>query len=187
MGAGYDTTQRLAPSPARHSSMVQSPAPGMQPQQPQLGYNAPRSIEVYHLADAVDAQIPEETRSQLQRDEAGRVLFFTQPPLKRAHTGLSAESAALGHSARYLADRARETEDRRAKRRARDELRRDEDARRAEAEGREAQRQKQELAELAEDMYKGWVATMDCESEVLRQAYGGWSVRDEVINDVVRP
>ncbi|KAH7018194.1 uncharacterized protein B0I36DRAFT_253584 [Microdochium trichocladiopsis] len=185
---GYDTSQRLAPSPsARSSSMVQSPAPIIHHQQPQPGYTAPRAIEVYHLADEHDAQIPEAVRSQLQRDEAGRVIFFTQPPLLRPHAGLSAESAALGHSARYLADRAREVEDRRAKRKARDELRsKGEDAKRAESEAREAQRQKeQDLIDLAGDMFKGWVDTMDRENEVLKRAYEGWSVRDEVINGVI--
>jgi len=181
---GYDNSQRLAATPVRNNSMSQSPAPMMhhhQPQ-PQPGYNAPRTVEVYHLADDIDAKIPDEVRSHLQRDEAGRVIFFTQPPLVRPHAGLSAESASLGHSARYLADRAREIEDRRAKRKARDELRKEEDAKRAESEARDVQRQKQDLIDLAGDMFNGWVGTMDRETELLNEIYHGWSVRDEVIN-----
>lgn len=181
---GYDNSQRLVATPVRNNSMSQSPAPMMHHQQPQHqpGYNAPRTIEVYHLADEVDAKIPDEVRSRLQRDEAGRVIFFTQPPLVRPHAGLSAESAGLGHSARYLADRAREVEDRRAKRKARDELRKEEDAKRAEFEAREVQRQKQELIDLAGDMFNGWVGTMDRETKVLNGVYQGWSVRDEAID-----
>lgn len=141
-------------------------------------------MEVYQLDDAVNAQIPLEIREQFQCDEDGRMLFFTQPPLDRAHRGIASESAGLGHSVRYLADRAREVEDRRAKRKARDELRQQEEAKRQAAELEAAEKEKQELMDLAGNMFAGWVKSMDRENEALKAAYDGWSVQDEKIDAI---
>lgn len=177
----YDTTQRLAPSPARNS-VIPGPSPGLHAQ-PNV-YNPPRPIEVYQLDDAVNARIPQEVRDQFHCDENGHVLFFTQPPLDRAHRGVSNESAGLGHSVRYLADRAREVEDRRAKRKARDELRKEEDAKHKAAESEAAEKDKKELSDLAGNMFAGWIKSIDKENEELNAAYDGWSVRDEDIDAV---
>lgn len=147
-------------------------------------YNPPRPVEVYQLDDAVNARIPPEVRAQFQCDDAGHILFFTQPPLDRAHRGISNESAGLGHSTRYLADRAREVEDRRAKRKARDELRKEEETKRKAAEAEAAERDKKELIGLAGDMFAGWVKSLNRENEALKGAYDGWSVNDEDIDAV---
>lgn len=78
-------------------------------------YNAPRAPEVYHLPELANQNIPAEIREQFQRDEYGRVLFFTTPPLVTSRVAASAQT--LGHSASYLADRARHGEELKRKRR----------------------------------------------------------------------
>ncbi|KAI1136327.1 hypothetical protein F5Y05DRAFT_390995 [Hypoxylon sp. FL0543] len=180
---GYDSSHRLAPSPAR-PNMAAAPSPG--PHGPANTYNPPRPVEVYHLDDALNAKIPREVREQFQHDEAGRVLFFSQPPLDRPHRGLSNESAMLGHSVRYLADRAREVEDRRAKRKARDELRQEEEMKRRESEKLDAEKEKRELANLASNVFAGWVETLNRENEHLKEAYDGWSTNDKEIDAVAK-
>ena len=147
-------------------------------------YNPPRPVEVYHLEDAVNTRVPSEIRDQFQCDESGHILFFTQPPLDRVHRGIASESAGLGHSIRYLADRAREVEDRRAKRKARDELRKEEEAKRRAAEQEAADKEKQELIDLAGNMFTSWVKSIDRENEALKAVYDGWSVKDEKIDAV---
>lgn len=175
----YDPNQRLAPSPAR-TAVPPPHVPGMHSQP--NAYNPPRPVEVYTLEDAIDARIPSDVREQFQRDEQGRVLFFTQPPLKRVHSGLSSESAALGHSLRYLADRARGIEDRRAKRRARDELRKEEESKRRELADEAAQTERTRDMEAASNILIGWMATMNKENEMLKAQYDGWSVKDDEID-----
>ncbi|KAI2471168.1 hypothetical protein F4781DRAFT_388222 [Annulohypoxylon bovei var. microspora] len=179
----YDPSHRLAPSPARPSM---APTPGPSGHAQANAYNPPRPVEVYHLDDALNDKIPQDVREQFQRDEAGRVLFFTQPPLDRPHRGLSAESATLGHSVRYLADRAREVEDRRAKRKARDELRQEEEKKRQELEKAAAEKERKELIDATSDMFVGWVNDMNKGNEMLKKAYDGWSCRDKEIDTVAK-
>jgi chromatin structure-remodeling complex subunit RSC1/2 len=94
------------------------PTPGyQQPYMQQPNYKAPQPIETYILNDAANASIPEDIRSQFQRDEKGRVLFFTAPPLNVPQP-LSKDGRALGHSARYLAARAKRAAAKAAKRTA---------------------------------------------------------------------
>jgi chromatin structure-remodeling complex subunit RSC1/2 len=181
--APYDPGQRLAPSPARSSiAAVPSPAGYSQTN----AYNPPRPIEVYTLDTATNTAIPQEIRDQFQRDEFGRVLFFTQPPLSRAHCGLSHESASLGHSLRYLADRSRHAEDRRAKRKARDELRKEEEKKRFELEDAQRQQENKEFIELASNVLVKWAGTMNQENEELRNRYDGWTVKDDEIDAIGR-
>lgn len=179
---GYDPSHRLAPSPVR-PSVAAAPSPG--PHAPAIVYNPPRPVEVYRLDDALNAKIPKDVRDQFQHDEAGRVLFFSQPPLDRPHRDLSNESAGLGHSVRYLADRARETEDRRAKRKARDELRQEEEKKRQEMEKAEADKQSMELIDLAGDLFIGLVDSINKENDKLKAVYDGWSVRDREIDAAI--
>tara|TARA_R110002003_G_scaffold1389_10_gene22982 strand:- start:322 stop:963 length:642 start_codon:yes stop_codon:yes gene_type:complete len=96
------------------------PAPGYQQpyvQQPPAGYKAPQPVEVFVLNDHANASIPQEIREQFQRDEKGRVLFFTAPPLN-VDQPLTKDGRALGHSARYLAARAKKEAVKAAKRKA---------------------------------------------------------------------
>ncbi|KAF3059561.1 Chromatin structure-remodeling complex subunit RSC1 [Daldinia childiae] len=177
----YDTSHRIAPTPVR-APMAAAPSPG--PHGQANVYNPPRPVEVYRLDDALNNKIPEEVREQFQRDEAGHVLFFTQPPLDRPHRGVSSESAGLGHSVRYLADRAREVEDRRAKRKARDELRQAEEKKRQETAKLAAEEESQEIMSQARDALANWVGSMNKETEKLMRVYDGWSSRDEEIDKV---
>jgi chromatin structure-remodeling complex subunit RSC1/2 len=85
-------------------------------QQPPAGYKAPQPVEVFVLNDHANASIPQDIREQFQRDEKGRVLFFTAPPLN-IEQPLTKDGRALGHSARYLAARAKKDAMRAAKRR----------------------------------------------------------------------
>ncbi|POR35458.1 Chromatin structure-remodeling complex subunit RSC1 [Tolypocladium paradoxum] len=86
-------------------------------------YNPPRPPEVYTLPDNVNEALPPPLRQGFQHDGAGRVLFFTAPPLDRSHKGLSPGSAALGHSVKYLAGRGAWLAERDRKRKDRDEAR----------------------------------------------------------------
>lgn len=86
-------------------------------QQPPAGYKAPQVAEVYILSDHANATIPHEIREQFQRDEKGRVLFFSAPPLNVGQP-LNKDGRALGHSARYLAAKAKKDATKAAKRKA---------------------------------------------------------------------
>ncbi|KAJ4290961.1 hypothetical protein N0V90_010157 [Kalmusia sp. IMI 367209] len=96
------------------------PAPSYQQpliQQPPGGYRAPQPVEVYILPDHANASIPADVREQFQRDEQGRVLFFTAPPANNPGF-VKEDGQALGHSARYLAMKAKRDAQRAAKRKA---------------------------------------------------------------------
>ncbi|KAL1602795.1 hypothetical protein SLS60_006216 [Paraconiothyrium brasiliense] len=96
------------------------PAPSYQQpvmQQPPGGYRAPQPVEVYVLPDHANASIPADVRDQFQRDEQGRVLFFTAPPANDPGF-VKEDGQALGHSARYIAMRAKRDAQRAAKRKA---------------------------------------------------------------------
>lgn len=79
-------------------------------------YNPPRAIEVYTLPDSAFGSIPADIRSQFHRDDAGRVLFYTTPPLDA--NPIPEDKQPLGHSLRYLADKARNQEADEKKRKA---------------------------------------------------------------------
>lgn len=64
-----------------------------------------RPYEVFHLSSSANASIPEDIREQFQRDDQGHVLFFTAPPLDVLPP--VKEGSALGHTARYLAEKLR--------------------------------------------------------------------------------
>ncbi|KAF2281154.1 chromatin structure-remodeling complex protein-like protein rsc1 [Westerdykella ornata] len=142
------STPQPAPVVPQYASR---PAPTYQQstyvQQPPAGYQAPKPVEVYILNDHANNSIPPEIRDQFQRDEQGRVLFFTAPPLNTS-TVAAKNGKTLGHSARYLAKRAEWEAERAAKRKARDAAlaEREQAAKKACAEKEE--RLKQEIAEL---------------------------------------
>jgi chromatin structure-remodeling complex subunit RSC1/2 len=71
-------------------------------------YNPPRPIEVYHLSDAANHSIPEDIREKFHRDEHGRILFFTAPPLDPLPPVKVGD--AVGHSVRYLAQKQNRVE-----------------------------------------------------------------------------
>lgn len=67
--------------------------------------NSVRPYEVFRLSEQANAQIPEEVRQLYQQDEQGNVLFFTAPPVDVLPP--TKEGSALGHTARYLAEKLR--------------------------------------------------------------------------------
>lgn len=81
-----------------------------------MNYRDPPAVEVYTLPDAANLSIPPEIREQYHRDEFGRVLFFTTPPV-----GVNQEITTRGHSLRYLAKKARQQETLSKKRKEREE------------------------------------------------------------------
>lgn len=98
---------------SRHTPLALAsiaPAARYAPAMPQYStnYKAPQPVEVWHLNDAANASIPPDIREQFERDEYGRVLFFTAPPLDTA--GGVTSVAHLGHSARYLAAKLKREE-----------------------------------------------------------------------------
>jgi len=98
---------------------------------PGAGYNPPRAVEVYHLSDTANLSIPEDIREQFQRDEPGRVLFFTTPPLDTLPP--YKKGAAIGHSAKYMAEKIRRAEALSEKRKREGVLELEEDAQRKKA------------------------------------------------------
>ncbi|KAK5132972.1 hypothetical protein LTR08_008335 [Meristemomyces frigidus] len=101
-----------APRPAAPTpSSFQQPAAPTLPPAPSsfaprpntASYRDPPPIEVYVLPDQANLSIPAEVREQYQRDEHGRVLFFTAPPVATEEV----VTGTRGHSIRFLAERAR--------------------------------------------------------------------------------
>ncbi|KAK5729631.1 hypothetical protein LTR17_011818 [Elasticomyces elasticus] len=87
-------------------------------QQGGSSYRDPAPVEVYTLPDQANLSIPFEVRGQYLRDEMGRVLFFTAPPVE---VGTRTGSGVRGHSVRYLAERGRRKGMLERKRKARDD------------------------------------------------------------------
>lgn len=143
-------------------------------------YNVPRAPEVYTLAANLDAAIPDEVREQFQRDENGRVLFFTAPPLNRDTGGVAEQYAGLGHSVRHLASIKQLREERARKRKERDEaLAREQAANKKQAaavEADAARRAESELknqTERLEQFLLDWSAEMVRGTEQLEASLGG--------------
>ncbi|TKA63637.1 hypothetical protein B0A55_11096 [Friedmanniomyces simplex] len=116
------------PRPAAPVSGYQQPAAPSIPPNPisygarpttQGSYRDPPPIEVYTLPDQANLSIPAEVREQYQRDEYGRVLFFTAPPVA---VDIVTESGVRSHSIRYLAEKARRQDSLARKRKTRNEL-----------------------------------------------------------------
>ena len=101
------------PAPPHSTYHQQQPPNGIPPNPAQYAprpstanYRDPPPIEVYTLPDQANLSIPPEVREHYQRDEFGRVLFFTTPPVSLENkTGVPPS-----HSVRYLAEKARRAE-----------------------------------------------------------------------------
>lgn len=114
--------QTAAPSYHHVPPSAAAPAPPVYPPRPApapsaSSYRDPPPIEVYTLPDQANLSIPSDIREQYQRDQHGRVLFFTAPPLIPADSGATAIG---GHSVRYLAAKARRAEELAQKRKQRE-------------------------------------------------------------------
>ncbi|KAL8844548.1 MAG: hypothetical protein Q9176_001059 [Flavoplaca citrina] len=89
-----DARYPQVPQPYRVNSAVPGPVT-----------NPVRPHEVFRLSEQANAQIPEEIRQQYQQDEHGNVLFFTAPPVDVLPP--TKEGSAMGHTARYSAEKLR--------------------------------------------------------------------------------
>ncbi|KAL2185938.1 hypothetical protein L209DRAFT_754425 [Thermothelomyces heterothallicus CBS 203.75] len=192
----YQTPAHIAPAFDQHHRPVHpapqamtpsrqppaSPAPSMTPHtHANTGhvYNVPRAPEVYTLADPVDAAIPADVREQFQRDEQGRVLFFTAPPLNRPANGVAEQYAGLGHSVRHLASISELRAERARKRKERDEaLAREQEANKKLAASRERQAQRRQederksQADALEKFLVAWAAEIDRGTKTIHEALG---------------
>lgn len=112
---------RTASHPSTYASTPIPPPPSaayLPPTRPSTSsYKEPHPTEVWTLPDAANAGIPPEIRAQFQRDEAGRVLFFTAPPIQVGDT-TEGGNKALGHSIRYSAQKFRREDETAQKRKA---------------------------------------------------------------------
>ncbi|QIX00289.1 hypothetical protein AMS68_005806 [Peltaster fructicola] len=88
-------------------------------------YRDPPPIEVYTLPDQANLSIPAQIREQYRRDEQGRILFFTAPPIIPTDG-----TKNIGrHSVRWLAAKVRRAQvilDAQEKRKAQEELQKSE-------------------------------------------------------------
>lgn len=139
-------------------------------------YNPPRPPEVYTLPDNLNESLAGEVRRCFQRDAAGRVLFFTAPPLDRPHKGISQESAGLGHSIKYLAGRKEWLAERDKKRKQRDENDADESQKRVETELEKGKPSKEDIVAQATTAMSRWFHQLDEDTQRWTKEAGleGW-------------
>jgi chromatin structure-remodeling complex subunit RSC1/2 len=175
-----------APSPMTNSRQAMAPVPGIgniphAGAHPSHVYNVPRAPEVYTLPDNVDAAIPQDVRERFQRDEHGRVLFFTAPPINRPDSGVAEPHSGLGHSVHYLARIKKIREERDRKRKERDEaIAREQEANKRrspsaeEAAQRQAEAEQKSEAEMLEKVLLGFAAEIDHGTKVLQEQIGGF-------------
>ncbi|KAK1457432.1 chromatin structure-remodeling complex protein RSC2 [Colletotrichum melonis] len=100
MGGPTYNHHQMQPHPAAARTPMANTPNAMQPAN---AYNPPRPPEVFTLAESLNDQIPEEVRSQYNRDENGRIFFYSTPPIARPEHGLAPDNANSGHSLAYLA------------------------------------------------------------------------------------
>lgn len=114
-------------------------SPATYPSRPSTStnYRDPPPIEVYVLPDHANLSIPREIRQRYHQDAAGRVLFFTAPPVPNPPEPISETNQPRRHTVRYVAEKARragliakkrkEREDRQAEATATNKVRRNDE------------------------------------------------------------
>jgi len=122
-------------------------------------YNPPKQIEVYTLSDTANAAIPADIRNQFHRDEMGRVIFYTAPPLDA--NPIPEEKQNLSHSLQYLADKARNKEADEKKRKAHSLQLEAEASERLKRIKTDAEGKKQWLVDQKVAALQSWCADMD--------------------------
>ncbi|CAD6571707.1 MAG: hypothetical protein ASARMPREDX12_004659 [Alectoria sarmentosa] len=95
------------PAAATSSHLEHHATPNRYVNQRVAGPNIPaqRLPEVGHLPETANLAIPEDTRNQFQQDENGHVLWFTSPPVDTLPP--TKPHSAIGHTAKYLAEKIR--------------------------------------------------------------------------------
>ena len=91
-------------------------APSTTQRLPGANASGQRQTEVWHLPENANLAIPEDIRNQFQQDAQGHVLFWTAPPMETM--AAVKPGSAIGHTARYLADRIRAKKAAKEKRKA---------------------------------------------------------------------
>lgn len=104
--------------PDHYSTPARRYAPAASQHAPGSNLPAQRLPEVGHLPENANLAIPEEIRNQFQQDEHGHVLWFTSPPVDTLPP--SKPRSAVGHTARYLANKIRAKKAAQEKRKAED-------------------------------------------------------------------
>jgi chromatin structure-remodeling complex subunit RSC1/2 len=96
------TTPHLPPAPPQPQPFPYPPSRTVAPYPPTVQGIPPRSIEVFHLSNPANEAIPLPIREQFHRDDQGRVLFFSTPPIDP----VPPLSSTLRHTPAYLAKKA---------------------------------------------------------------------------------
>ncbi|KIN00995.1 hypothetical protein OIDMADRAFT_198053 [Oidiodendron maius Zn] len=122
-------------------------------------YNPPRQSEIYTLSETANSAIPADVRNQFHKDDYGKVLFFTAPPLNVDPVPPKAQ--VLGHSLRYLADKARNKETDEKKRKARDARLEQEATERTKKMRVEEEGVTQFICDQKAKIFKNWAADID--------------------------
>lgn len=134
-------------------------------------YNPPRQSEIYTLSETANSAIPADVRSQFHRDDYGKILFFTSPPLNV--DPLPQKSQFIGHSLRYLADKARNKEADEKKRKARVARLEEEAQERAKRVKAEEQSMTEILLERKAKALGKWTADMEKGTDALYEHLHG--------------
>ncbi|KAB5533568.1 hypothetical protein GE09DRAFT_1144321 [Coniochaeta sp. 2T2.1] len=144
-------------------------------------YNVPRTQEVYRfMNEDLEAGIPESVREQFQRDDEGRLLWFTAAGRDRSdNNGVAREYAGLGHSVSHLATIDVVREERRRKRKERDEALAAEEAARKKATGGESKEEvekarERERNELVQRALLGLAKEVERGNKIIEEDLGGW-------------
>lgn len=149
-------------------------------------HKAPNPIEVYHLNDSANAQIPHDIRAQFQCDDQGRILWFTAPPQNTVSAAQEEARNLGGHSVKYLAAKTRRDKLIGEKRKREAETMGEDQECRAKAvklDQDKAEKQWQELTQKAMTMIEGNMLER-CEADY-RDIYGDrW--REEMAKAIVR-
>ncbi|KAI9643481.1 hypothetical protein NHQ30_008100 [Ciborinia camelliae] len=134
-------------------------------------YNPPRAIEVYTLPDAANSSIPADVRSQFHTDEAGRIIFYTSPPLDS--NPMPEESHGLGHSLKYLANKVRRKEELEKKRKIREVELEIEATERLKRKKADAEIRKQAILDAQVKSIKTWTENLEKGTEALYKQLSG--------------
>lgn len=175
--SSYGINSRSSYQPSRSI-----PPPAVQPYQAggSNAYNPPKTPEVYTLTDRDNATIPNNIRDQFPRDDQGRVLFFTTPPVDLGNSQVLIEPRSTpGNSLRYQAKIIRENRERRKAAKEQEEARA---KARADQLAMFSTWTQEQLTEIADLYLQLWAKNLDNTNiEWYKRTYGpGWEeVKEE--------
>ncbi len=146
-------------------------------------YNPPRPTDVYTLSDQANAAITEDILEQFHRDERGRVLFFTSPPL--AVPKATPNGQSLQHSERYLAARARLSKERTLKRQREEEASSEREETQKKMKTEEDVKLAQQIEESRAKAFSVWVEeTIVGTNELYKKTFGEQWERAKKIDEL---